>query len=113
MADSSRRLPARTVGLLSGQETLTVPSLEAKLAAQLAGLGVGYLPDHVAAPYLASGQLVTRLPEEGNPREPVFLVWRSGHKGRALAWFRERLLTEALSAQLMLRQALSGANQRG
>jgi DNA-binding transcriptional LysR family regulator len=113
MADSSRRLPARTVGLLSGQETLTVPGLEAKLAAQLAGLGVGYLPDHVAAPYLASGQLVTRLPEEGNPREPVFLVWRSGHKGRALAWFRERLLTEALSAQLMLRQALSGANQRG
>lgn len=93
MADSSRRLPVRTVGLLSGQETLTVPSLDAKLAAQLACLGVGFLPEYLAAPHLASGRLVTRLPEEGNPSEAVFLAWRTSHKGRALAWFREHLLT--------------------
>jgi DNA-binding transcriptional LysR family regulator len=45
MADTSRRLPARTVGLATGQDTLTVPSMQAKLDAQIAGLGVGFLPE--------------------------------------------------------------------
>jgi hypothetical protein len=34
----------RSVGLLEGQETLTVPDLEAKIAAQAAGLGCGFVP---------------------------------------------------------------------
>ena len=48
-ADSSRRLPPRTVGLIAGQDTLTVPDLAAKTAAQVAGLGCGFLPAHLAA----------------------------------------------------------------
>ena len=39
-ADSSRRLPPRSSPLLAGQETLTVPDMDAKLMAQAAGLGV-------------------------------------------------------------------------
>ena len=92
MADSSRRLPVRTVGLLTGQDTLTVPDLHAKLAAQVAGLGVGHLPAWLARPEIAAGRLVEKLPEEGRPREALGLAWRASHRGRALAWFRERLL---------------------
>lgn len=101
MSDSSRRLPARTVGLISGQEALTVPSMEAKLAAQLADLGVGFLPEHLAAPHVAAGHLLCRQLEEGNPSEPLFLAWRTGHKGRALAWFRDRLQEPDLRARLV------------
>jgi DNA-binding transcriptional LysR family regulator len=72
----------------------------AKLAAQLAGLGVGFLPEHLAAPHLADGTLVARQPEEGNPGEPVFLAWRNSHKGRALTWFREHLLADTLRRRL-------------
>lgn len=36
VGDSSRALPVRTSGLLSGQDTLTVPSVHAKLLAQVA-----------------------------------------------------------------------------
>ena len=43
-ADSSRKLAPRSIGTLSGQDTLTVPDLEAKLAAQVLGLGCGFLP---------------------------------------------------------------------
>lgn len=92
MADSSRRLPARTVGLVSGQDTLTVPSMQAKLDAQLAGLGVGFLPETLAAPHLAAGRLVSKQPEEGNPVEPLYLAWRSRHGGRTAAWLREQVL---------------------
>ncbi len=90
MADSSRRLPTRTVGLVSGQETLTVPSMQAKIEAQIAGLGVGFLPEPLAGPYIASGRLVTRRVEEGNPDEALFLAWHTRRRGRTLAWFIER-----------------------
>lgn len=90
-ADSSRQLPVRTVGLLSGQETLTLPDMQAKLAAQIAGLGVGFLPEYLARPAIAAGTLVERQPEEGNPHETVLIAWRAGHRGKALTWFRTRL----------------------
>jgi DNA-binding transcriptional LysR family regulator len=99
-ADSSRRLPARTVGLLSGQDTLTVPDMAAKLAAQLAGLGVGFLPLHLVQPELAAGRLVVKALEEGNPGEPLCLAWRAGHRGRALGWFREWLAATDWRARL-------------
>ncbi|WP_096460538.1 hypothetical protein [Sulfurifustis variabilis] len=43
-ADSSRNLPPRTSGMLSGQDVLSVPDMYWKIALQRAGLGVGYLP---------------------------------------------------------------------
>ncbi len=90
-ADSSRRLPARTVGLLSGQETLTLPDMQAKLAAQVAGLGVGFLPEYLARPHVEAGRLVERQPEEGKVTETLYLARRATHRGKALNWFMARL----------------------
>lgn len=97
-ADTSRRLPVRTVGLLTGQDTLTVPDLPSKLAAQLGALGVGFLPCWLAAPHLEAGRLVARRLESEAPGETLHLAWRAPHRGRALEWFRQRLvaLGEAL-----------------
>ncbi len=100
MADSSRRLPARTVGLVSGQDTLTVPGMDAKIAAQIAGLGVGFIPEPLAAPYLESGRLVSRRTEEETPSEPLFLAWHTRRRGRTLSWFKEKLLAEAFRSRL-------------
>jgi len=84
-------LPGMTAGLLNGQETLTVPSLQAKLAAQLAGLGCGHLPRMLAAPYLASGALVEKRTVESKPAGAAHLAWRSGARGKALKWFLAKL----------------------
>src|SRR3990167_4047294 len=46
-SDSARILPKRSTGTLSQQETLTVSSMQAKITAQIMGLGVGYLPLHL------------------------------------------------------------------
>ncbi|HEY0916282.1 MAG TPA: LysR family transcriptional regulator [Solimonas sp.] len=93
-ADSSRRLPARSNGIQPGQEVLVVSSLGAKAAAQIAGLGVGYLPEHLARPHIEAGRLVER--QVAAERSPVamHLAWRSGEEGRALQWFRDRILEE-------------------
>lgn len=90
-ADSSRNLPARTSGILSGQSVLTVPNLAAKLAAQRAGLGVGYLPRAVAEAEAAAGRLVLKTTEEPKAPQQMFNAWRTGQEGKALRWFLKRL----------------------
>lgn len=93
-ADSSRRLPTRSGGVQPGQPTLVVPTVNAKLLAQVAGLGVGYLPLHIARPFLESGQLVTREVEGERPPVQLHIAWRSGENGRALTWFRDAILRD-------------------
>lgn len=55
VAGTTRTLAARSNGLLSGQPTLTVPDIQSKIAAQAAGLGVGYLPVSRAEAEVARG----------------------------------------------------------
>jgi len=88
-ADTSRRLPVRSLHTLSGQDTLVVPDLAAKLAAQLAGLGCGYLPWHLAAPHVEVGRLVVKRTEPTRPARPVHLAWRAARPGNGLAWWIE------------------------
>ena len=99
-ADSSRRLPPRTVGLFEAQDTLTVPDLDAKVAAQAAGLGCGFVPRHLARAELGSGRLVTRRVEE--PLAPARLVlgWRAERPGRAQQWWIDALQRSGLGEQL-------------
>lgn len=91
VADSSRVLMPRSSGLTDGQDVLTVGTLEAKLAAQITGLGVGFLPSPMAAGAVERGQLVIRQCALPKPRALLHLAWHSGHTGRALAWFLKRL----------------------
>ncbi|HUP97546.1 MAG TPA: LysR family transcriptional regulator [Usitatibacter sp.] len=101
IADSSRLLPPRTVGLLSGQDTLTVPTMEAKAAAQVAGLGVGFLPSRIAAREAAAGRLRILEVAGQRPASDVHAAWRPGQEGRALKWFAKRLEDPLLAAELL------------
>lgn len=87
LADTSRQLQSRTFGLLEGQEALRVPSMEAKAAAQAAGLGIGHLPRWLAEREAAAGRLVIRRLAENRPPVPMHIAWRTRQEGRALAWF--------------------------
>ena len=101
IGDTSRALPVRTVGLLSGQDVLTVPSLEAKTAAHVAGLGVGFLPRAIAEREAGAGRLAILAVD--NPRAPtdVLLAWRPGPMGKALRWFVRRLEDPQLAVKLL------------
>ncbi|HTE13715.1 MAG TPA: LysR substrate-binding domain-containing protein, partial [Burkholderiales bacterium] len=87
VADSSRNLPPRTSGLLTGQETLTVHNMAAKLLIQQMGLGVGNLPRVIAEREATAGRLVIKQTEAGRVSSRLYLAWRSNHKGKALAWW--------------------------
>ncbi len=104
LADTTRSLAARSSGLLSGQPVLSVPDVASKVAAQVAGLGVGYLPRTLAEREAAAGRLVLRTTEEARPPTQLHLAWCSGHRGKALRWFRDRLRAPEALAALLARE---------
>lgn len=87
VADSARRLAPRTVGVLFGQDTLTVPDMRSKLEFQRAGLGFGFLPRPCAEAAIAEGSLVEMQVEEPKPGETFHIAWRSEEAGEARAWW--------------------------
>ena len=91
VADTALRLPPRTVGLLFGQDTLTVPDLLSKYAYELAGIGFGYLPEAYARPAIDAGRLIEKQVEEQRSDDSLHLAWRTDEEGAALAWWRERM----------------------
>lgn len=103
VADSARHGEGLTFGLLGGQDVFTVASMPAKLEAQLRGLGVGFLPECLARPYVETGRLVALRVERDERRIHVNYAWRktpANRMGKALAWWLERL------GQPLTRQAL-------
>ncbi|MBS7806465.1 LysR family transcriptional regulator [Variovorax sp. PCZ-1] len=103
VADSTRRKQSVTVGILPGQDVLTVSNMPDKLDAQLRGLGCGFVPHCIAQPYVESGRLVL-LTTERIPRTPrVNYAWHTparGTLGKALSWWLAQL------AQTTTREAL-------
>lgn len=101
IADSSRLLPPRTSGLLSGQDTLTVPSLDAKVAAHAAGLGVGWLPRWIAEREAWAGRLAILEAEAPRPPAEMVVAWRPATAGKAAKWFVKRLEDPLVAASLL------------
>jgi len=101
VADSSRAIEGRTYGMLGGQTTLAVPSMRAKILAQKAGLGVGWLPRQRVQGLLARGELVELA--MADPREPniLYAAWRGDQEGRALQWWLEQCRQPRLAERLL------------
>ena len=94
VADSSQRGIGMTVGLLGGQDVFTVPSMLAKLDAQLRGMGAGFLPEPLARPFIATGRLVAKVTERGVRTARLHYAWRTpaaAPPGRALQWWLAQL----------------------
>lgn len=92
VADSVQRGTALTLGLLAGQDVLTVPTMRAKLDGQLRGLGAGFVPLAMARPYLETGRLVAKETQRGARVVRISAAWRtSTHPGRVLQWWLGQL----------------------
>jgi DNA-binding transcriptional LysR family regulator len=100
VGDTSRTLQPRTSRLLTGQPTLSVASQDAKVAAQIAGLGVGFLPRRLADPHFASGKLVEVTVDEPKMVAPLYISWPSKARGNALRWFIDHLSSETVRRRL-------------
>ena len=89
VADTARDLAPITVGVLPGQDVLTVPSMAAKLEALLRALGCGSLPEPLVRRHVEAGRLVQKETEVERPAFRLNYAWRNtGQRpGLALAWW--------------------------
>jgi DNA-binding transcriptional LysR family regulator len=100
VSDSVRKMQARTVGLLFGQNTLNVPNMRTKYEYQLAGVGFGFLPEPIARAAINSGDLIVKSVVEPRIPEPLYLAWRTGEEGNALNWWIEQMKAPNLLEKL-------------
>jgi DNA-binding transcriptional LysR family regulator len=103
VADSVSRGSGLTIGLQGGQDVFTVPDMPSKLEAQLRGLGVGFLPESLARPYIDRGLLITK--SVNTPRtNTCHLAWRDTPQtpaGKALRWWLTQLESPATRQALL------------
>jgi DNA-binding transcriptional LysR family regulator len=110
VADSSPYKNTVSVGILHGQDVLTVADMRDKLHAQLRGLGCGRLPESIAKPYIESGRLVVKQTTH-QPRVAahVSYAWHeSAHiatSHRALHWWLEQLASPKTQQALLNAQS--------
>ncbi|HEY8050576.1 MAG TPA: LysR family transcriptional regulator [Ramlibacter sp.] len=104
VADSVQRGAAATFGLLAGQDVLTVPTMRAKLDAQLRALGAGFLPEPMARPHIERGTLVVKAVQRNQRLVRLNYSWRTTpDPGRALQWWLQQLGSPATRQALLHR----------
>jgi molybdate transport repressor ModE-like protein len=102
VADSVQQGVALTRGLLEGQDVLTLPTMRAKLDAQLRGLGGGFVPEPMARPYIETGRLVVKEVQRSRRTVPLRYAWRaSTSPGRSLQWWLGQLESPATRHALL------------
>lgn len=104
VADSVQRGNGLTLGLLAGQEVFTVPTMAAKLDAQVRGLGAGFLPEPMARPFIETGRLVARRVQRPPRIVRASYAWREPGvlgPGRGLQWWLQQLESPATRKALL------------
>ena len=104
VADSVQHGAAVTFSLLPGQDVLTVPTMRAKIDAQLRGLGGGFVPEPLARPHIERGTLIVKKLQRTNRLVPLRYAWRTTTPpGRALSWWLTQLESPATRRALLER----------
>jgi DNA-binding transcriptional LysR family regulator len=93
VADTAHRFDRVTVGILPGQDVLTVSTMSDKLEAIRRGLGCGSVPRHLAMQGLSAGTLVAIPLAQPGRAVTMHYGWRqTGQQpGKALAWWLQHL----------------------
>lgn len=84
--DTSSVLPKRHTGHYPQQRRLLLPNWYSAIECLKNGVGVGYMPRHMAQPLLASGQLVEKMLPGEKPLSQCCLVWRKDDNHKLIEW---------------------------
>ena len=98
--DSARYCHPLNSNLLDEQPQIGVDDFASKVELLCAGLGCGFLPRHIARPWLVKGSLVEKSVACWREKDITYMAWRSGNDGLAQRWWREALLRGDLLSQL-------------
>jgi len=94
MHDTAITEVGRSAGLTLGKQVFYVQTMDQKVQAILAGIGIGHVPKYRVQEYLQSGQILELDLGPNSNVSDVFLAWKISNKGKAL-----KTLSQMLSAQ--------------
>jgi len=94
MHDTAITEVGRSAGLTLGKQVFYVQTMDQKVQAILAGLGIGHVPQYRVQEYLQNGQILELDLGPNSNVSDVFLAWKISNKGKAL-----KTLSQMLSAQ--------------
>jgi len=90
--DSAESYERFSTGLSYLENRIEVPSMREKIQAQVAGLGVGLLPEMRIRDLITEGRLMILEQSSANEIESeVQLAWREDSSGKALGWIKDKL----------------------
>ncbi len=75
LKDSSTKLQPLTTGIAGGKGAIHVFSMQEKLALQLQGVGVGFLPCYLAEPFVRSGRLLIKGVQRPKAPAKLKIAW--------------------------------------
>ncbi|MBM7035689.1 LysR family transcriptional regulator [Vibrio ulleungensis] len=90
IADTARSKPTKSINILDKQDRLTVSNFSAKVDALSNGLGIGTLPNSVAAPLIERGvlQAISDTPPQ---TVALGLFWKRDQMGKAKTWLTQQM----------------------
>lgn len=84
--DTSNVLPKRHNWHYPQQRRLLLPNWYSAIECLKNGVGIGFMPLHIAKPYLLSGELVERDLIENKPLSNCCMVWCADENNRLVNW---------------------------
>lgn len=73
-----------SVNMIEGSQHFFVSSITQKIAAIIAGIGIGHLPKSMVHSYIDSGQLVVIELEYKPTPQDLYMAWKISNKGKGL-----------------------------
>lgn len=73
-----------SINMIEGNQRFYVSSITQKIAAIVAGIGIGHLPRCMVEPYIETGQLVMVELEEKLTPQDLYIAWKISNKGKGL-----------------------------
>ncbi|CAH0541991.1 DNA-binding transcriptional activator PunR [Vibrio marisflavi] len=89
--DTSRELPKRHNSYFPNQRRLLLPNWHTAIDCLKKGLGVGYMPRHMASKHLQAGTLIERSNPLETPNSECCLVWRRDPTNKLIQWMVDYL----------------------
>jgi len=89
--DTSSVLPKRHTGHYASQRRLLLPNWYSAIECLKNGVGVGYMPRHIAMPLIESGELVEKILPDDKPLSQCCLVWRKDDNHKLIEWMVDYL----------------------
>ncbi|GAA6204723.1 MULTISPECIES: LysR substrate-binding domain-containing protein [Thalassotalea] len=82
--DSSQHEIPWSINMIEGSQHFYVSTVAQKIAAIIAGIGIGYLPKNLVQQYLDKGQLIVIETLEKTAKQDLFMAWKITNKGKGL-----------------------------